>query len=116
LPSPGNWYKAQQVVDQNKKEDVSRKGMNFAYCFSPIEGIATSSLRKRITGSIKDCMPLGAEMGFFLYACPALMKIQKRRIMLNRSATTFLVIDRSSGIPGFLIYYLPLLSPSVSKT
>ena len=67
--------------------------MNFLYFFSPILGIAISSLMNKISGSKTLPNPVG--IGSFLYDLANPINMNNNKIDVNNIENTFLVIEKS---------------------
>eukprot|EP00746_Dinoflagellata_sp_MGD_P014304 gnl/MRDRNA2_/MRDRNA2_131294_c0_seq1.p2 gnl/MRDRNA2_/MRDRNA2_131294_c0~~gnl/MRDRNA2_/MRDRNA2_131294_c0_seq1.p2 ORF type:complete len:107 (+),score=8.57 gnl/MRDRNA2_/MRDRNA2_131294_c0_seq1:343-663(+) len=83
------------LLIQIKKNNVSRKGMYFAYFFSPILGMATSSRIKTTRGSVNLAIPLGTPaLSYFLADNP---NIKTSSSMERNMEKTNLVMEKSMG-------------------
>ena len=80
-----------------KKNIVNKYGMYYAYFFSPMFGLAISSLTNVINGSKNPAIPFGA-FGFFLYDL-ASAKNNKNIIIADINIeNTFFVIEKFNGL------------------
>jgi hypothetical protein len=69
--------------------------MNFLYFFSPIFGIAISSLMNNISGS--NTLPNPVGIGPFLYDLAKPINMNNNKTEVNNIENTFFVIEKSNG-------------------
>ena len=86
------------LFTQIKKNRVNKNGMYFTYFFSPILGIATSSLIKTTIGSKNLAIPLGTFFSDFLYERAMATNKSVRTSNDKNIEKTFFVIEKSKGL------------------
>src|ERR1035437_2164636 len=110
LPPGRKGIKPKRFVINTKKKIVRRKGMYLAYFFSPMDGIATSSLTKRINGSTRDCIPFGAKSFLRVYAFATEINIQHIKNAMKRMEAVFFVMEKSQILDVASSSTLPVAS------